>query len=195
MPSIDLQKKRIASKIVYYGPGLSGKSSNLKSLHAKLPPEHRGRLQSVATKANPSVYIDILPVKFGKVLGFDTSFTVCAVPGQAFYNKTRKLLLKGTDGVVFVADSKPARRDANVDSLNNLRENLEERRVSLENVPMVLQYNKRDLSDAVDVGILRQELNLFGVPEFEASATTGQGVLETLKSILELVSRDLEKRI
>ncbi|MGD2174350.1 MAG: GTPase domain-containing protein [Candidatus Brocadiaceae bacterium] len=195
MPSIDVKKRRIDSKIVYYGPGRSGKTENLKYIRNHLDEEHRGRLASLPTKADPSLHIDVLPVRFGKIIGFQTIFHLCAGPGQAFSNNTRKLLLRDTDGIVFVADSDPRRREANLDSLAELRQNLTEHGLHLRTVPHVVQYCKRDLEDAVSVAELRADLNTHGVPDFSASTETGEGVMETLRAAVRAVSNDLKRRL
>ena len=195
MPSIDVKKRRIDSKIVYYGPGQSGKSENLQVISRMLDGEHCGRLVSMPTKADPSLHIDVLPVRFGKIIGFHTTFHVCSGPGQALALNTRKLLLRDTDGIVFVADSRPSRRDANIDSLRELRGILQEYSLDLAPIPHVMQYNKRDLPNCLPVAELRSELNLYGVPEFEASTVSGQGVIETLRAVVRSVSNDLERRL
>jgi len=195
MASVDVRKRRIGAKIVYYGPGMSGKSANLCAAHSRLDPSIRGKLVSLAVKKGDSTYIDVLAVKFGKVGAFDVTFSVCAVPGQAFYNSTRRLLLKGTDGVVFVADSRPGRLEANLVCLEELKQNLETHELDIERLPYVLQYNKRDLKETVSVAELRSKLNHYGVLEFQASALTGQGVMETLKAITGLVCKDIEERL
>ena len=193
MPSIDVRKKRIGCKIVYYGPGLSGKTANLRYIHDHLSPENRGRLMSVAVKTEGNLYIDLLPVRFGKLGGFDVAYNLCSTPGKALYNKTRQLVLKATDGVVFVADSRPERMDANVDSLENLLENLEAHDLRLRDMPNVIQYNKRDLPDVMPVSEMRSKLNIYGGLEFEASTVTGQGVMETLKAIIDASCREIQQ--
>ena len=195
MPSIDVKKRRIDSKIVYYGPGQSGKTENLRIISETLDGDHRGRLVSMPTKADPNLHIDVLPVRFGKVLGFATTFHICSGPGQAMALSTRRLLLRDTDGIVFVADSRPSRRDANVDSMRELLENLRSYSLELRSIPHVIQYNKRDLDQCTGVAELRGELNSHGVPEFEASANTGRGVVETLRAVVRSVSNDLERRL
>ena len=195
MPSIHVKKRQIGAKIVYYGPGLSGKSANLRFIHDNLPPENRGRLVSLAVKGADGLYIDLLPVRFGKVRGFDVTYNLCSVPGQAMCNTARRLVLKGADGVVFVADSRADRTVANLDSFENLQENLELNDLSLDHVPYVIQYNKRDLPDALRVAELRAQLNLHDHVDFEASAATGQGVIDTLKAIVELVRDDVVERL
>jgi hypothetical protein len=195
MPSIDVKKRRIDSKIVYYGPGQSGKTENLKCIYAHLEAEHKGRLGSMPTKADLDLYIDILPVRFGKIIGFHTTYHLCSGPGQASAVSTRKLLLRDTDGVVFVADSRPSRLEANIDSLYELQENLESYGVNLRSIPHVIQYNKCDLEGRVSVEELRSQLNVNGVPDFSASALTGVGILETLRAVVRSVSTDLQKRL
>lgn len=195
MPSIDVKKRRIDSKVVYYGPGRSGKTENLKYIYRHLEPDHRGRLVSLPTKADPNISIDVLPVHFGKVLGFHTTFHLCSGPGQAMALSTRKLLLRDSDGIVFVADTRTSRREANLDSLRELEENLDEYGLSLANIPHVFQYNRRSIIDSISTEELRSMLNLHGVPEFEADAATGEGVLETLRAIVRSVSEDLKRRL
>ncbi len=195
MPSIDVKKRRIQSKIVYYGPGRSGKTAALKCVRDNLEPERRGRLASLPTRADPSLHIDVLPVRVGKIIGFTTVFHLCSGPGQSFANRTRKLLLKDTDGIVFVADCDPRRRIANVDALSELRENLEEHGLALRTVPHVIQYNKCDLDDRTSTGVLRAELNRHGVPDFETSAVTSKGVMEALRAVMRGVSEDLRRRL
>jgi hypothetical protein len=195
MPSIDVKKRRIDSKVVYYGPGHSGKSANLKHIYDHLDTDHRGRLASMPTKADPSLYIDVLPVRFGKILDFQATFHLCSGPGQALAINTRKLLLRDTDGIVFVADCRRSRREANIDSIHELRHILEGYGLQLSAIPHVIQYNKRDLPDCESVAELRSELNADGVPEFEASTMSGDGVMETLRAIVRSVSDDLERRL
>jgi len=195
MPSIDVQRKRIRCKIVYYGPGLSGKTANLRYVYEHLDRGVRGRLVSLTARSEGSQRIDLLPLKLGKLKGFDVIYNACTAPGQAIYNKTRKLVLKGADGVVFVADSRRNRLVANIDSFRNLRENLEAYDTRLEDLPHVVQYNKRDLNGVLPASELRAHLNPYGVLEFEASTVTGQGVMETLRAVLQLVREDIERRL
>lgn len=195
MPSIDVKKRRIDSKIVYYGPGRSGKTEHLKCIYANLDAEHKGRLASLPTKADPSLYIDVLPVRFGRIVGFHTTFHLCSGPGLAMAVNTRRLLLRDTDGIVFVADSHPSRLEANVDSLAELREILGEYGLRLAHVPHVIEYNKRDLAKTLDVAELRSKLNLHGVPDFEASTITGQGVMDALRTVVRAVGDDLQRRL
>jgi signal recognition particle receptor subunit beta len=195
MPSIDVKKRRIDSKLVYYGPGQSGKSANLRHIYDHLDTSHRGRLASLPTKADSSLYIDVLPVRFGQILDFQATFHLCSGPGQALAINTRRLLLRDTDGIVFVADCRPSRREANIDSIHELRHILDEYGLPLSAIPHVIQYNKRDLPDCGSVAELRSELNTDGVPEFEASTISGDGVMETLRAIVRSVSDDLQKRL
>ena len=195
MANIDLKKRTITSKIVYYGPGLSGKTWNLRSIHEKLEPSRKGRLSSLATKTNITAYIEVVPVRWGDFLELDATFRLCAVPGHAIFNNTRKLLLKDTDGVVFVADSQPHRQEANLDTLDALKEHLDEYDLSLQTMPHVFQYNKRDLDEIMSVSAMRAELNRHGAPDFEASAKQGEGVMETLKAIVDTIGRDLRTRL
>ncbi len=195
MPSIDVRKQRIDSKIVYYGPGKSGKTANLRYIYDHLEPEQRGRLAALPTKADPSLYIHILPVRFGKILGLDANFHLCCGPGPAFAVNTRRVLLKDCDGIIFVADSRPSRHEANMDALHELTQNLTEYGLDLAKVPHVFQYNKRDLQDRLSATQLRSDLNRYGVPDYEASTVAGQGVLETLRALINSVSLDLQRRL
>lgn len=195
MARINLRKKRVTARVIYYGPGRSGKTTNLVYVRDNLNSGAAGQLSSVAARTEVPQYIDVLPVKFGEILGFETTFHLCAAGGQAFQNDARKLLLKASDGIVFVADSQVRRMDANLDSLLNLRENLAAFGMKLENIPHVIQYNKRDLEGIVSVAELRRDLNLLGVPDFQASAVQGRGVLATLESVIDAVTRDLVSRI
>ena len=195
MPNIDVKNKAINCKITYYGTGLGGKTTNIQYIHNKIDPSYKGKLVSLATKTERTLFFDFMPLSLGKIKGFRVTFNICTVPDQSFYNNSRKLLLKGTDGIVFVADSQEHRFDANIDSMYNLQENLEEHGMKLERIPHVIQYNKRDLPNVLSVEELRGELNLFGVPDFEASALYGQGVFETLKAIIRLVSEDIRNRL
>lgn len=195
MPNIDVKSKTINCKITYYGTGLGGKTTNIQYIHNKIDPSFKGKLVSLATKTERTLFFDFMPLSLGKIKGFRVTFNICTVPGQSFYNNSRKLLLKGTDGIVFVADSQEHRFDANIDSMYNLQENLEEHGLKLEKIPHVIQYNKRDLPNILSVEELRSELNLYGVPDFEASALYGQGVFETLKAIIKIVSEDIRNRL
>jgi signal recognition particle receptor subunit beta len=187
MASINYASKEISCKIVFYGPGLSGKTTNLQYVHKKIPPKTRGDLISLATDQDRTLYFDFLPVDIGKVHGFSTKFQLYTVPGQVYYNATRKLVLRGVDGLVFVADSQKNKMDENIESLQNLVDNLSEYGYKIEKIPLVLQYNKRDLTDISPVEEMEKVLNSRGLPYFEAVATTGLGVFDTLKCISKLV--------
>lgn len=187
MVSINYASREVSCKIVYYGPGLSGKTTNLQYVHAKVPTDTKGKLISLATDADRTLYFDFLPINIGKINGFDAKFQLYTVPGQVYYNATRKLVLRGADGVVFVADSQPDKLDENIESLNNLKENLAEYDFKVEEMPFVIQYNKQDLPGVLSVEELHAALNTCNWPEFSASATEGFGVFDTLKCILKLV--------
>lgn len=187
MVSINYSSREVCCKIVYYGPGLSGKTTNLQYVHAKVPQNTRGKLISLATEADRTLYFDFLPINIGSINGFSAKFQLYTVPGQVYYNATRKLVLRGVDGIVFVADSQPDKMDENIESLLNLEENLSEYGYSIEDVPIVIQYNKRDLPGVLSVEQLDAQLNKRGWPHFEASATIGNGVFDTLKLVIKLV--------
>ena len=187
MVSINYAFREICCKIVYYGPGLSGKTTNLIYIHKKAPPKTKGELISLATDADRTLYFDFLPLDIGPVKGFSTKFQLYTVPGQVYYNATRKLVLRGVDGLVFVADSQVAKLEENIESMNNLVENLEEYGYVLEELPMIMQYNKRDLDEISTIEELEKALNPRGLPYYEAVAVTGEGVFDTLKGISKLV--------
>jgi signal recognition particle receptor subunit beta len=178
---------------VYYGPGLCGKTTNLQYIYNKTNPEAKGKMISLATETERTLFFDFLPLALGEIRGFKTRFHLYTVPGQVFYDASRKLILKGVDGVVFVGDSQIARMEANVESLENLRTNLAEQGYALDKLPYVMQYNKRDMPGIAPVEELRQLLNTSGVPEFEAVASTGIGVFDTLKAVAKLVLSNLKK--
>ena len=179
--------KELTAKVVYYGPGLCGKTTNLQWIHEKLPIRNKGKMLSLATEADRTLFFDFLPIELGSIRGMKTRIQLYTVPGQVFYNATRRMVLKGADCVVFVADSQEAMIEADLDSLANLRENLEVNEINAAEIPMVLQYNKRDLPNALPVEILNERLNPRGVPFFEAVARQGIGVEETLKGATTLV--------
>lgn len=181
----------ISAKIVYYGPGLSGKTTSLKYIYAAVRPERRGELVSLATEGDRTIFFDFLPLQVERVRGMTVRLQLYTVPGQIFYAATRKLVLNGADGVVFVADSQRSARQANIESFDSLRNNLSEFGVDLELFPLVMQYNKRDLPDVMPVSQLTADLNWLGAPEFESSATVGTGVLAVLKEAVRLVVRAL----
>jgi len=188
--------REVAAKIVFYGPGLSGKTTSLRKIYETVRPAHRGEMMSIATEGDRTLFFDFLPVKVERVGDCSVRLALYTVPGQVFYNATRKLVLQGADGVVFVADSQPEAMDANRESLANLEENLFEHGIRLDRFPLVMQWNKRDLETVLPVEVLRKELNPRGVPDFETAATSGQGVLDALKAITRLVIKDLRaKRI
>jgi signal recognition particle receptor subunit beta len=187
---------QMAAKIVYYGPGLCGKTTNLHHIYSRTSPGSRGEMVSLETETDRTLFFDLLPLDVGVIGGFKTRVQLYTVPGQVFYNTTRKLVLKGVDGIVFVADSQRAMKDANVESMNNLRSNLAEIGVKLEELPLVIQFNKRDLSNILSLEELQQTLNpAAGHETYEACAVLGQGVFETLKAISRLTLRSLKKRM
>jgi len=185
--------REINCKIVYYGPGLGGKTTNIKYVYQITSPENKGKLISLATETERTLFFDFLPIDLGQIRGFRVRFHLYTVPGQVFYDSSRKLILKGVDGVVFVADSQEERMDANLESLSNLAQNLKEHGFDLNSIPYVLQLNKRDLPNALPVGELRQQLQVKGEPVFEAIATRGIGVLDSLKSVARQVLVELRK--
>jgi len=193
MSFINYASREINCKIVYYGPGLCGKTTNLQFIYQKTEPDNKGKMISLATETERTLFFDFLPISLGEIRGFKTRFHLYTVPGQAFYDASRKLILKGVDGVVFVVDSQKERIDANIESLENLRSNLKEQGYDLDKLPYVIQYNKRDLPNAMPVEELRSELNPTNVSEFEACAITGEGVFETLKAVAKLILIDLKK--
>ena len=193
MSFINYMAREINCKIVYYGPGLCGKTTNLQYIYKRTNPEAKGKMISLATETERTLFFDFLPLSLGEIRGFKTRFHLYTVPGQVFYDASRKLILKGVDGVIFVADSQLERLEANQESLDNLRTNLAEHGYSLEKIPYVIQYNKRDLPNALPIEELRQLLNPIGVLDYEASARTGQGVFETLKAVSKLVLTELKR--
>ena len=193
MSFINYSSREINCKIVYYGPGLCGKTTNLQYIFKRMNPESRGKMISLATETERTLFFDFLPVSMGEIRGFKTRFHLYTVPGQVFYDASRRLILRGVDGVVFCADSQLTRMDANVESLENLKINMREQGYDPDRVPLVLQYNKRDVNGVASVAELHALLNTRNVPEFEAVATTGVGVFETLKAIIKLVLIDLKK--
>lgn len=187
MASINYATREISCKIVYYGPGLSGKTTNLQIIHRKIPVEAKSEMVSLATETDRTLFFDFLPLDLGSIKGFATKFQLYTVPGQVYYNATRKLVLRGVDGVVFVADSQRDKMQENIDSLKNLQENLKEYGIDLGSVPFVLQYNKRDLPGIASIVELDQHLNWHKVPTYEAQAHQGIGVFTTLKAIGKIV--------
>jgi signal recognition particle receptor subunit beta len=193
MSFINYSSREINCKIVYYGPGLCGKTTNLQHIYLKTNPDVKGKMISLATETERTLFFDFLPLALGEIRGFKTRFHLYTVPGQVFYDASRKLILKGVDGVVFVADSQIERMEANIESLDNLKVNLKEQGYDLEKIPYVIQYNKRDLPNAAPLEELRKLCNPMGGVEFEACATTGEGVFETLKAVAKGVLADLKK--
>ncbi|MCK5912912.1 MAG: GTPase domain-containing protein [Desulfuromusa sp.] len=193
MSFINYASREINCKIVYYGPGLCGKTTNLQFIYNKTAEESKGKMISLATETERTLFFDFLPLALGEIRGFKTRFHLYTVPGQVFYDASRKLILKGVDGIVFVADSQEERFDANIESLENLKDNLEEQGFDIEKIPFVFQYNKRDLPNANSVEELSDLLNPRKLPELEACAMSGEGVFETLKAVAKLVLNDLNK--
>ena len=191
MVLINYAGREINAKIVYYGPGLSGKTTNLECIYASVPQQSRGKMVSMKTRQDRTLFFDFLPLELGEVHGFRTRFLLYTVPGQVFYNATRKLVLKGADAVVFVADSGLGKMDDNRESLGNLDENLREQGLALDTIPFVLQYNKRDLPQVYSIEELDAALNPRGVPAFEAAAASGKGVYETLHAVSRLLFQRL----
>jgi signal recognition particle receptor subunit beta len=183
--------KELTAKVVYYGPGLCGKTTNLLWIHEKLPIKNKGKMLSLATETDRTLFFDFLPIELGTIRGMKTRIQLYTVPGQVFYNATRRMVLKGADCIVFVCDSQEAMLEANVESMENLRENLEVNEIDPDEIPMVMQYNKRDLPNALPIENLNERLNPRALPAFEAVATKGVGVEETLKGVTGLVFRSL----
>jgi signal recognition particle receptor subunit beta len=190
---INFAAREINCKIVYYGAGLGGKTTNLQHIYDKTASGQRGKMISLATETERTLFFDFLPLDVGTVRGFKTRFHLYTVPGQVFYDASRKLILRGVDGVVFVADSQPERMDANLEALENLQENLREQGYDFETIPYVLQLNKRDLPNAMPAVDLKRELVRRNEPVFEAVASKGEGVFETLKEVARQVLVELKK--
>ncbi len=193
MVQINFAQKEIQCKIVYYGPGMSGKTTNLELIHAKAPDGHRGDLTSIATTGERTLYFDYMPLDLGQIAGISTKFQLYTVPGQIYYKSTRRLVLQGVDGIVFVADSSAAKLRENKESLADLEDNLKEMGKTVKDVPIIIQYNKRDLPDAMTIEELQSELNPHGFPMTEATATRGEGVFPTLKSLAGMVLESVNK--
>ena len=197
MVVVSYSGKEINAKLVYYGAGLSGKTTNLEAIYEAVPESSRGKMVSMKTQSDRTLFFDLLPLDLGEIMGFRTRFLLYTVPGQVFYNATRKLVLKGADAIVFVADSEVGKMEENKDSLANLRANLAEYKLNLDDIPWVIQYNKRDLPNVYSLDELNSELNPGKVPCFEAVATQGKGVFETFRGIshllMEKVTKDLRR--
>jgi signal recognition particle receptor subunit beta len=195
MPVVNPLARELVFKIVYYGPGLGGKTTTLQHIHNTAKPEHRGKMVSLATPVDRTLYFDFLPIRVPHVRGMGVRLQLFTVPGQVHYNATRKLVLTGADGVVLVYDSQTVRADANLETLENLRENLHAHGRTLPEVPHVVQYNKRDLADIVPIEELERQLNRSGVPSFATTAVSGEGVYEALEAITRSVLEDFERRV
>jgi signal recognition particle receptor subunit beta len=193
VPFINFPAREINCKLVYYGPGLGGKTANLQWVYDHTGTNQKGKMVSLATETDRTLFFDFLPLDLGSVRGFRTRFHLYTVPGQVFYEASRRLILKGADGVVFVADSQEERLDANLETLDNLREHLKDHKLDFNAIPYVLQLNKRDLPNILPVEELTKQLTVKGEPAIEAVAVTGQGVFDTLKEIAKLVLAELKK--
>ena len=193
MVKFNFAEKKVQCQIVYYGPPLSGKTTNLEIANKYLPSDRKGEMISLETQGDRTLYFDFMPVNIGKIKGFDITFSLYTVPGQVQYSRTRKMVLQGVDGIVFVADSHVARMDSNVESLKELGEYLAEMRTSFAEVPLVFQWNKRDLREVVDLQEMEGALNSEGRPSFEAMANKGIGVFPTLKQAVGLVLENLKQ--
>ena len=193
MPFINFPAREINCKLVYYGPGLGGKTANLQWIYDHTGSAQKGKMVSLATETDRTLFFDFLPLDLGSVRGFRTRFHLYTVPGQVFYESSRRLILKGADGVIFVADSQEERLDANLETLDNLREHLRDHNLNFDTIPYVLQLNKRDLPNILSVDELKKQLAVKGEPSLEAVAVTGQGVFDTLKEVAKQVLADLKK--
>lgn len=191
MSMINYASREINCKIVYYGTGLGGKTTNLEYIYSRVNPDTKGKMISLATETERTLFFDFLPIDLGEIRGFKTRFHLYTVPGQVYYNASRRLILKGVDGLVFVADSQASRAEANIESMHNLYENLSTYGYDLQTIPFAIQYNKRDMTDILPVEELRAQINPMGVPDFEAIAIEGKGVFETLSTVSKLVVKAL----
>jgi signal recognition particle receptor subunit beta len=194
MSLINYATREITCKIVYYGPGRSGKTTNLQQIHTQVPDDRKGKMISLATETDRTLFFDFLPIDLGTISGFRVRIQLYTVPGQVYYDSTRKLVLQGADGVVFVVDSQSDREDENRESFRNLQENLLQQGVDPRSLPLCIQFNKRDAPNAMPLAELESTLNYRGEQSFEASAIAGDGVFETLRGISDLVLRDLSMR-
>ena len=194
MVQINFAQKQVNAKIVYYGPGMSGKTTNLEVIHQRAPEANRGDLTSISTDGDRTLFFDFMPLDLGMVAGMRTCFQVYTVPGQVYYSSTRKLVLQGVDGVIFIADSSPNMMEENLESMRDLEANLAEYGRSADEIPLVIQYNKRDVPGALPIEVLEEKLNVRGVPAFEGIANTGQGVFPTLKAVAAAVLDSLHKQ-
>lgn len=187
--------QEINLKIVYYGPGMSGKTTNLEYVHSKLDPSLTGELVTLKTKEDRTIFFDFMQIEVGKIKGKKPKFNLYTVPGQVYYASSRKIILNGVDGVVFVADSQADRMEGNIETLLDLEKNLTSMGYSLDNFPWVIQYNKRDLPNAESTDVLQKKLNFFNVPNFDGVAIRGTGVFDTLKSVINLVVKHVQKQL
>ena len=194
MSLVNYSTREITCKIVYYGQGRSGKTTNLQYIHTYVPDDKKGPMVSLATETDRTLFFDFLPLDLGSISGFKTRIQLYTVPGQVYYNATRKLVLRGADGVVFVADSQREQLNENIESLRNLTENLLDENINVRDFPMVLQYNKRDLPGVVPVEEMDDALNYRNLPSFPAATINGEGVFETLKGVSQLVLQSLSKK-
>ncbi|GBD94626.1 mutual gliding-motility protein MglA [bacterium BMS3Abin05] len=192
---INWAKREISVKIVYYGPGLSGKTTNLEYIYSKIDPSYRGEIVSLKTKDDRTIFFDFMQFELGSIRGKKPHFRLYTVPGQRFYASSRKIILSGADGIVFVADSQRNRLRENLDSMLDLEQNLIAEGRSMADLPFVLQYNKRDLDQILAVGLLQKKLNFLNAPYYEAVANRGIGVVETLKMTIQLVIEDIERKL
>jgi signal recognition particle receptor subunit beta len=191
MSMINYASREINCKVVYYGSGLGGKTTNLEYVYSRVNPDSKGKMVSLATETDRTLFFDFLPIDLGEIRGFKTRFHLYTVPGQVYYNASRRLILKGVDGLIFVADSQRSRMEANVEAMHNLYENMESYGYDIEAIPFIIQYNKRDLPDLLSVEELRAALNPIGVPDFEAVAIEGDGVFQTLSAVSKQVIKSL----
>ena len=191
MSMINYASREINFKVVYYGSGLGGKTTNLEYVYSRVNPDTKGKMISLATETERTLFFDFLPIDLGEIRGFRTRFHLYTVPGQVYYNASRRLILKGVDGLIFVADSQRSRLEANIEAMHNLYENMESYGYDVETIPFVVQYNKRDLPDIMPVEELRNVLNPMGVPDYEAVAIEGEGVFQTLSAVSKLVVKSL----
>ncbi len=191
MSMINYASREINCKIVYYGTGLGGKTTNLEYIYSRVNPDTKGKMISLATETERTLFFDFLPIDLGEIRGFKTRFHLYTVPGQVYYNASRRLILKGVDGLVFVADSQATRAEANIESMHNLYDNLETYGYDLQTIPFAIQYNKRDMPNILSMEELRAQINPLGVPDFEGVAIEGKGVFETLSCVSKLVVKSL----
>lgn len=192
MSFVNYHTKEVNCKIVYYGPGLGGKTTNIQYVYQKTSGENRGNMVTLNTENERTLFFDFLPLELGEIRGFKTRFHLYTVPGQVFYEASRKLILRGVDGVVFVADSQVERMEANIESLKSLENNLTEQGYDISKIPLIMQWNKRDLPNVTSIEDLHKQLNKWKAPEFEACAVQGKGVFDTLKMISKLVLMNLK---